>query len=78
MNRRTRTLVVVAVAVVLASLASFGVYRAIRAIPVREVPIATNFAVVAADGNGHAVAGFRRRHTAIVGSAPADRLSFGQ
>ncbi|HEX5216250.1 MAG TPA: Flp pilus assembly protein CpaB [Vicinamibacterales bacterium] len=49
MNRRTRTIIVVAVAIVLASLASFGVYRAIRNIPRVEVPIATNFAVVAKD-----------------------------
>jgi pilus assembly protein CpaB len=47
MNRRNRTLIVVGVAIVLASLASFGVYRAIQQIPVREVQIATNFAVVA-------------------------------
>jgi pilus assembly protein CpaB len=47
MNRRNRTLVVVAVAVLMASLASFGVYRAIQQIPVREVPIATQHAVVA-------------------------------
>ena len=49
MNRRTRTIIVVAVAILLASLASFGVYRAIRNIPRVEVPIATNFAVVAKD-----------------------------
>ena len=49
MNRRNRTLIVVALAVVLATLASYGVYRAIQQIPVREVPIATNFAVVAKD-----------------------------
>jgi pilus assembly protein CpaB len=48
MNRRNRTLIVVAVAVALASLASFGVYRAVLSIPVREVPIAKTFAVVAA------------------------------
>jgi pilus assembly protein CpaB len=48
MNRRNRTLIVVALAIALASLASFGVYRAIRSIPVREVPIAKTFAVVAA------------------------------
>ena len=47
MNRRNRTLIVLAVAVLLATLASFGVYRAIQQIPVREVQIATNFAVVA-------------------------------
>ena len=48
MNRRNRTLIVVALAIALASLASFGVYRAIRSIPIREVPIAKTFAVVAA------------------------------
>lgn len=48
MNRRNRTLIVVALAIALASLASFGVYRAIRSIPIKEVPIAKTFAVVAA------------------------------
>jgi pilus assembly protein CpaB len=47
MNRRNRTLVVVGVAVLLASIASYGVYRAIERIPVREVPIATRHTVVA-------------------------------
>jgi pilus assembly protein CpaB len=47
MNRRNRTLIVVGVAVLLAALASFGVYRAIQSIPVKEVPIATSHAVVA-------------------------------
>lgn len=47
MNRRNRTFLVFGVAIVLASLASFAVYRAIRQIPVREVPIATRQAVVA-------------------------------
>ena len=47
MNRRTRTIVVVGIAVVMAGLASFGVYRAIQNIPVREVPIARLHAVVA-------------------------------
>ena len=47
MNRRTRTVVVVGIAVTMASLASFGVYRAIQGIPVREVPIATVHTVVA-------------------------------
>ena len=47
MDRRTRTLVVVGLAIVLASLASFGVYRAVQRIPVREVPIAQRFQVVA-------------------------------
>ena len=48
MNRQTRTFIVLAVAVVAASVASFGVYRAIASIPVRNVEIATRHAVVAA------------------------------
>lgn len=47
MNRNTRTFVVVGLAVLLASLASYGVYRAITQIPVREVPVAERFMVVA-------------------------------
>lgn len=47
MNRTTRTFVVVAIAVVLAAGASFGVYRAVQNIPVREVPVAHHSAVVA-------------------------------
>lgn len=50
MNRRNRTLIVVAVAVLLASIASFGVYRAIQRIPVREVEVATRYIVVANPG----------------------------
>ncbi len=49
MNRQTRALVVVGLAIVLASLASFGVYRAVQQMPVREVEVATAFAVVARD-----------------------------
>src|SRR5512142_1526047 len=48
MNRQTRTFIVLAVALVAASIASFGVYRAVSQIPVRTVEIATNYAVVAA------------------------------
>jgi pilus assembly protein CpaB len=48
MNRQTRTLVVVLVALGAAAAASYGVYRAISRIPVREVEIATRSAVVAA------------------------------
>jgi pilus assembly protein CpaB len=47
MNRTTRTLVVVTIAVILAAAASFGVYRAVQNIPVREVPVAHHSAVVA-------------------------------
>jgi pilus assembly protein CpaB len=48
MNRNTRTVIVLGVATVVALLASFGVYQAIRSIPERRVEIATKFAVVAA------------------------------
>ena len=47
MDRRTRTLVVVGLAVVLAALASFGVYRAVLRMPVKEVAIPKTFVVVA-------------------------------
>lgn len=47
MNRGTRTVFVIAIALVTASLASFGVYRAIQRIPVREVEVASVYAVVA-------------------------------
>jgi len=50
MNRRNRTLIVVGLAVLLATLASYGVYRAIQQIPVREVPIASYHVVVAKEG----------------------------
>jgi pilus assembly protein CpaB len=48
MNRQTRTLIVMVVALGAAGLASFGVYRAIASIPERRVEIATKYAVVAA------------------------------
>ena len=48
MNRNTRTLIVLAVAVVMAAVASFGVYMAVRSMPVREVEIARATTVVAA------------------------------
>jgi pilus assembly protein CpaB len=48
MNRSTRTLVVVLVAVVVAALASFSVYRAIQKMPVREVEVRSLYQVVAA------------------------------
>lgn len=49
MKRQTRTFVVVALAVVAGAVASFAVYRAIARIPVRQVEVATKFAVVAAE-----------------------------
>jgi pilus assembly protein CpaB len=48
MNRNTRTTVVIAIAVVVAALASFGVYRAIQAMPVRQVEVRSLYQVVAA------------------------------
>ena len=49
MSRTTRTFLVITIAVALASAASFGVYRAIQGIPVREVPVAHYSVVVAKD-----------------------------
>lgn len=48
MNRNTRTIVVVSIAVLLATLASFSVYRLVQRMPVRQVEVAHTFAVVAA------------------------------
>ena len=48
MNRQTRTLIVVAVAVLVASASSFFMYRVIQRMPVREVEVASVPAVVAA------------------------------
>ena len=48
MNRNTRTTVVLAIAVVVAALASFGVYRAIQQMPVRQVEVRSLYQVVAA------------------------------
>ena len=48
MNRQMRTLLVLVVAIAVAAAASYGVYRAIARIPVRQVEIATAKAVVAA------------------------------
>jgi pilus assembly protein CpaB len=47
MNRNTRTIIVLAIAIVMAGLAAFGVYLAVRSMPVREVEIARTQAVVA-------------------------------
>lgn len=48
MNRNVRTLLVVAVAVGVASIASLMLYRAIQRVPVREVEIAHSYTVVSA------------------------------
>ena len=49
MNRRNRTMLVLLVAVGLAALATFGVFRTIKSIPVRQVEVATKYVVVAAE-----------------------------
>ena len=48
MNRSTRTIVVVTIAVLVAGIASFGVYQAIRRMPVREIEVRSLYQVVAA------------------------------
>jgi pilus assembly protein CpaB len=48
MSRQTRTLIVVAVAILVASAASFGMYRAVLRMPVRQVEVASVNAVIAA------------------------------
>ena len=48
MNRTTRTMVVMAVATLIAGIASLGVYAAVKSIPVREVEVAHTFVAVAA------------------------------
>lgn len=48
MNRSTRTFVVVGIAVAVAGMASFGAYRAIQRMPVREVEVRSLYQVVAA------------------------------
>ena len=48
MDRTTRTLIVVGIAVLVAAVASFGVYRAIQQMPVREVEVRSLYQVVAA------------------------------
>src|SRR4051794_8042983 len=49
MNRRNRTLLVLAIAVVLAGGASYAVYRTVANLPVREVEVATMQVVVASE-----------------------------
>ncbi len=47
MNRSTRTFVVVLIAIGVAALASFGVFRAIQRMPVREVEVRSRYQVIA-------------------------------
>lgn len=49
MDRTTRTVVVVGIAVVAAALASFGAYQAIQRMPVREVEVRSLYQVVAVE-----------------------------
>jgi pilus assembly protein CpaB len=49
MNRRNRTLIVLLVAVGLASAATYFVYRAISRIPVRQIEVASSYVAVAAE-----------------------------
>jgi pilus assembly protein CpaB len=48
MNRTNRTLIVLVVAIAVASIASWTIYRAVARIPVRQVEVASVFVVVAA------------------------------
>lgn len=48
MNRRTRTLIVIVVAILSATVASATVYRAVTNAPVRQVEVAHGYAIVAA------------------------------
>ena len=48
MNRTNRTLIVLAVAIAVASIASWSIYRAVQRIPERQVEVASVFTVVAA------------------------------
>lgn len=47
MNRDTRTIIVLLVAVITAGVASYGVYSAVERMPVREVEVAHSFVVTA-------------------------------
>ena len=48
MNRTNRTLLVLAVAIAVASIASWSIYKAVERIPERQVEVASVFTVVAA------------------------------
>ena len=48
MNRTSRTLIVLAVAIAVASFASWSIYKAVQRIPERQVEVASVFTVVAA------------------------------
>jgi pilus assembly protein CpaB len=48
MNRRTRTIVVLGIAITTGAIASFIVYKAVATMPAREASVATDYVVVAA------------------------------
>ena len=76
MNRRNRTLIVLAVAVVLASIASFVVYRAISRMPVREVEVATVHVAVAAE-NLPMGTRISKEHVKVIGWPAANPVQGG-
>lgn len=74
MNRRNRTLIVLTIAVLLASVASYLVYRSISSMPVREVEVATVHVAVAAE-NLPMGTRILKEHVKVVGwpaSSPLD------
>jgi pilus assembly protein CpaB len=52
MNRQTRTLIVLAIGVVMAAVASFAVYKTVQGMPVQQVEVANYQVVVAAKSLG--------------------------
>src|SRR5918993_1884489 len=52
MNRQTRTLIVLAIGVVMAGVATFAVYKTVQSMPVQQVEIANYQVVVAAKSLG--------------------------
>ena len=66
MNRRNRTLAVLFIAVLLASAASYAVYRAISRMPVRQVEVATVHVAVAAENLPTGIR-IQKEHVKVVG-----------
>src|SRR5215207_9783517 len=52
MNRQTRTLIVLAIGVVMAAVATFAVYKTVQSMPVQQVEVANYQVVVAAKSLG--------------------------
>lgn len=76
MNRRNRTLLVLLVAVGLAGAATFGVFRMIQRIPVREVEVATVHVAVAAE-NLPLGTRLAKEHIKVVGWPAASPIQGG-